>query len=175
MIAAAVSAVIAVRRIIFAVIGRLVGRADDDHAFRVPVHRKAERIADVAQLVVVVVIDIIASQLHGLVPHSDRRCRGRELLDCRDGIAHLAAHLDIGRVRTEQDAVVRAVPGHVELAARTVQDPRHIAQLVVVIVVDVVALRPHHLAVNRDRMYRRGDFNARLCRGCGFLHSGFCL
>ena len=49
LVAAAVSTVIAVRRIIFAVIGRLVGRADDDHAFRVPVHRKAERIADVAQ------------------------------------------------------------------------------------------------------------------------------
>ena len=76
LIAAAVSTVIAVRRIIFAVIGRLVGRADDDHAFRVPVHRKAERIADVAQLVVVVIVYIIAGQLHGLVPHSDRRCRG---------------------------------------------------------------------------------------------------
>lgn len=81
------------------------------------------------------------------------------------------ADLLISCLRRKHDAVIRSIPCDIKLAARAIEYVSNIAELIIIVAIDIISLRFHRLAVDCHRMRRGADLQActlrQRCGGAG--------
>ena len=123
-------------------------------ALSLPRHAKVKVLSDVAQLVVVVVVDVIACVMYlsAVAVHGSRGVF-RSLVSRRDR-TQLATYSGIGLIIRQGDVAGCLIPGYLELRVSTRQDGSYIAELEIVVVVDLISSYVGTFAVDVDLVCR---------------------
>ena len=151
------------------VIAGIVTCGFDKHsaACVVKINVKANRLADIAQLVVVVAVDDVAVQCDLLAVEHDRRGGFADFLHHRGRIRKLTANGLIRRAGGQENAFILLIPTDVELTFGAAQQIRNVTQFEVIVAVlravyNVIALRRYGFAVDLDVMRRSLDLQTGL-------------
>ena len=130
----------------------LLGGDDGGVVDRIIIHGEADRLAEVAELEVVVAAEVIRLGVDSLAVHGQLPCAldaGRGLV-LADG--ELAADSGVSLAGGDLDDALIAVHGDLELIVRAAQQRGEVAQLEVVVAVDVVLFAGAVRAVDVERL-----------------------
>ena len=122
---------------------------DHSHGVRVPIHGKAERVTEVAQLEIIIAADRVGGQIQRLAVQINGGVRERCGLIAGGQGSLLAADRGVGGLAGQVDALMCRVPLDLEIGVQTVECFRKIAQLEVVAAVDGVRSQISLCAVER--------------------------
>ena len=139
---------------------------DHSHGVRVPIHGKAERENEVAQLEVVIAADGVGGEGKRIAVEVDSGARERGGLIAGGQGGLLAADRGVGGLAGQVNALLCGVPLDLKIGVQTVECFRKIAQLEVVAAVDGVRSQISLCAVERYLVGRN------LCGRVGELAQG---